>query len=268
MRRRTFVKNSVLTAGTVMAAPALTALGRQINADFPLVDLHVHMSGGFDMEVIMQLAEERNVTFGILEHPGQGYAIRNDDDLAGYMKYLRQYPVFVGLQPVYLNWSKDFSRELLDQLDYILMDPQTIPNDDGSYMRIWQLNAHVDDTEEFMKRYMGHSLKVLDEEPLDIFGWPLSLPICIARDYYTLWTDERKQMIIDAAKKKNIAIEINDMAHVPDREFILEVKKAGLKLTFGSDARTRDAGRLTYCKRMIEECNLTADDFFVPERKG
>jgi histidinol phosphatase-like PHP family hydrolase len=114
---------------------------------------------------------------------------------------------------------------------------------------------------------MAHNLEVLsNNEPINIFGWPLFLPVCIARDYYTLWTKERMQQIISAAKKRNIAIEINDMSHTPHELFINMAKEQGLKFTFGSDTRDQKAGRLDYCKYIAKKCNLKREDFFIPKR--
>ena len=73
-------------------------------------------------------------------------------------------------------------------------------------------------------------------------------------------------MIIDAAKARNIAIEISDMMRVPDEEFIMLAKRAGLKFTFGSDTRDQKTGRLDYCKRVAARCGLTEKDFFRPKR--
>lgn len=115
-----------------------------------------------------------------------------------------------------------------------------------------------------MKRYMDYSLQILNEEPINIFAWPLFLPVCIARDYYKLWTEDRMQALIKAAKKRDIAFEINDMAHTPHEEFILKAKAEGIKFTFGSDSRNQNVGRLFYCKRIAEKCHLTREDFYVP----
>lgn len=104
----------------------------------------------------MKISEERNVKFGIVEHPGKWAAIKNDDDLRRHIDKLREYPVFIGLQPMFRNWSQDFSQDLLDQLDYVLMDPQTIPLGGGKYNRIWQLDSHVEDIEVFMEQYTTH----------------------------------------------------------------------------------------------------------------
>jgi histidinol phosphatase-like PHP family hydrolase len=167
------------------------------------------------------------------------------------------------------GWSRSFSPESIKQVDYVLMDAQTIPNGNGyaETLRIWNFDTYVDDPQKFMDTYIAHILEVIDnKEPLHIFGWPLFLPVCIARDYYTLWTDKRMQAIIDALKKRNIAVEINDMSHTPHEKFILMAKGAGLKFTFGSDSRNQIVGRLDYCKYIAKKCNLKREDFFIPKR--
>jgi histidinol phosphatase-like PHP family hydrolase len=231
-----------------------------------LWDLHVHLTDRFLIKQALEISQERNVRFGIVEHPGSA-AIRNDADLRNHIAGLRKFSVLIGLQPTNLGWSKRFSPELLAQIDYVLMDPQTIPLGNGEFMHIWQFDTYVEDTSEFMERYMAYSLEILTKEPINIFGWPLFLPVCIARDYYTLWTHDRMQQLISAAKARNIAFEINDMSHTPHEEFIRMAKEQGLKFTFGSDSRNNNAGRLAYCKRIAKKCGLKADDFYTPAHK-
>ena len=74
--------------------------------------------------------------------------------------------------------------------------------------------------------------------------------------------------IISAAKARNIAIEINDMAHTPHDKFIIMAKEHGLKFTFGSDSRNMNVGRLDYCKSVAKKCGLKADDFYKPVTKS
>ena len=266
MERRTFIKNASLASGMMLVSPRMASVKPE-EYDFPLTDLHVHLTQEFTIDKVMEIAKNRNVKFGIVDHPAV-WAIRNDADLKNYIDRLRKYPVYIGLQPLELGWSKKFSPELLSQIDYILMDPQRVQMKNGEMLQIWEFNTYVEDTEEFMERYMEHSMDILNNEPINIFGWPLFLPVCIARDYYTLWTENRMQQIITAAKKKNIAIEINDMAHTPHDKFILKAKQAGLKFTFGSDSRNPNAGRLAYSKAVAKKCNLRKEDFYVPAQKG
>jgi histidinol phosphatase-like PHP family hydrolase len=264
MERRTFLKTTALAAGSLAARPFSNFATAAEDFDFPLWDLHVHLTDRFSIKQVMDIAQERHVQFGILEHPGQQGPIRNDADLRNYIERLRKFPVRIGLQPVNLGWSKMFSPDLLAQIDYVLMDPQTVPLGNGEFMHIWEFSTYVEDTNEFMERYMAYSLEILTKEPINIFGWPLFLPVCIARDYYTLWTQDRMQRLISAAKARNIAFEINDMSHTPHEEFIKMAKDQGLKFTFGSDSRNNNAGRLAYCKRIARKCGLKADDFYTP----
>jgi len=75
------------------------------------------------------------------------------------------------------------------------------------------------------------------------------------------------EIIIEAARKRGVAFEINDLARTPHAEFILMAKKAGCKFTFGSDTRDHRTFRLDYSKQIANLCGLTRDDFFMPVRK-
>jgi histidinol phosphatase-like PHP family hydrolase len=154
------------------------------------------------------------------------------------------------------------------------MDALTLPNPDGSYLAIWQIDTMVDDEGAFMTRYMHFIEQVLTTEPIDIFGWPTFLPVPIAREYSRLWTDRRIHRIIEmcanppkGSQAKKIAIEINEVAHVPDEKFIQRAKQAGLKFTFGTDSRNLHAAHFYYCYRMAQRCGLSDGDMFAVKRK-
>jgi histidinol phosphatase-like PHP family hydrolase len=267
MQRRTFIKNAGIAGGMMAVSPLLGNNIAFSEDGFPLMDLHVHLAQNHSIDDIMAIAKKTNVQFGVVENPG--YNVRDDASLKEYIDKLRPYPVYIGLQPMSPGWSRNFSPELLSQLDYVIMDAQTFPmgNSYGETLRIWNFDTYVDDTSKFMEAYVAHSLEVLNNnEPINVFGWPLFLPVCIARDYYTLWTKDRMQQIISAASKRNIAFEINDLAHTPHEEFINMAKGQGLKFTFGSDTRDNKTGRLDYCKYIAKKCNLKREDFFIPKR--
>jgi histidinol phosphatase-like PHP family hydrolase len=271
--RRDFLKRAAIgaTVFTFISDDAFSNSeknGEQIKIDFPIVDYHVHLSGGFNIERAVELSKKRGIKFGIVEHPGPGYKIVNDEALKEYIDMLKNYPVYKGLQPVYPNWAKTFSKELLFQLDYILMDALTLPEKDGSWLRIWRADTKVADKEAFMKRYVDFNLQILSDEPIDIFAWPTFLPACIAEEYDTLWTNERMQKIIDIAVKKEIAIEINEQAKVPKIEFVNMAKKAGAKFTFGTDSRNDKAGQFEYCLQIAQQAGLAEKDMFVPKPDG
>jgi histidinol phosphatase-like PHP family hydrolase len=130
-----------------------------------------------------------------------------------------------------------------------------------------EIDTVVDDGEEFMTRYMPFIEQLLTSEPIDIFAWPTFLPVPIARQYAQLWTPQRVDRIIDLARARKIAIEINEVAHVPDENFIGRAKRAGLKFTFGTDSRNEHAAHLYYGYQMVQRCGITEADLFVPKRK-
>jgi len=234
---------------------------------FPVTDYHVHLSPELTIDKALALGKERGVQLGVLEHPGPNFAIRTDADLKQYIGTLRKYPVQIGLQPVYLGWSKAFSKDLLGQLDYILMDALTLPKRDGGYIELWQVTTQYDDEQAFMHCYTEFIEQILTTEPIDIFGWPTFLPVAIARDYSQLWTRPRIEHIIELAAARKIAIEINEASHVPDETFIQLAKQAGLKFTFGTDSRNQNAAHFSYCYQLAQKCGLTESDMFVPRKK-
>lgn len=238
--------------------------------NFPIYDLHMHRSQSQTAEQMVEKARAAGFrSFGILENAG-AWGVRTNEDLKRFIDEVKDYPCYMGLQPVRIGWSKDLDKDLLDQLDYFVMDPQFDfkGNKYGDDMQVWDHNCYVDDAEFFMEQNVQHYLDIIDNpEPLNVFGWPLFLPMCLQRDYYRLWTTERQERIIEAARKRAIAFEINDLAHTPHPEFILRAKSAGVKFTFGSDTRDHRSFRLDYCKRVAQLCGLTEEDFYIPVRK-
>jgi histidinol phosphatase-like PHP family hydrolase len=265
--RRTFIQTSMLSGAALATKRHLPAAVPVAKPGFQVADYHVHLSPELSIERAVNLGKERQVQIGIVEHPGPGNKIQTDADLRKYIDELRHYPVRIGLQPVYAGWSKSFSKSLLNQLDYVLMDALTLPRPEGGWLAIWQIDTMVDDEEEFMARYMKFIEQVLATEPIDIFAWPTFLPVPIARQYKELWTRQRIERIIDLAQAGKIAIEINEVAHVPDENFIVMAKRAGLKFTFGTDARNQNAAHFYYCYQMAQKCGLIEADIFQPKAK-
>ena len=279
MKRKEFLRNSALMIASlglgsgfqqVKAAQPSTISQPQDAKAFPLYDLHVHTSQSQTQEQIVEKAKTNGIEmYGLMQNVAP-WGIRTDEDLQKHYESVKNFPGFIALQPVYVGWSRNLSKETIDKFDYVLMDPQWIPNMNkyGDQGEVWDHNCYVSDEEAFMERNMEFYLEVINNpEPLDIFGWPLYLPPSIARDYYRLWTKERMEMIIEAAAKRGVAFEINDLARTPHAEFILMAKKAGCKFSFGSDTRDYRTSRLDYCKEIASLCGLTRDDFFIPTRK-
>ena len=246
---------------------SVSEVGANTQLDFPIMDLHVHRSDKQSIEDIVEKSKRTGIKFGVMENVAP-LGITNDEQLKAYLDAVSPYPVYVGLQPMSPGWSKNLSKELIERADYVAMDPQIVTNGNGygEDVMVWEYATYIEDAEAFMERNMAHYINILTgDEPLDIFACPLLLPYCIEREYSKLWTKKRLQTIIDAAKARDIAIEISDMMRVPHDEFILMAKRAGLKFTFGSDTRDEKTGRLDYCKYIAKRCGLKENDFFVPK---
>ena len=233
---------------------------------FPLVDYHVHLTEQFTIDMAVDLSLKRNVKFGIVEHPGPQFGLETDQDLERYIENLRKYPVHVGLQPVYRGWSERFSKGLLDELDYVLMDADTVPLEGNNTLEIWRHDNYIADIDDFMSMYMAHIENILKYEPISIFARPTYLPVNFARYYDELWTEERVVKIVELARKRNIAFEISTPMHVPKKEIILKAKDAGVKFVFGTNARNADAGKLHYGLKMVQECSLSRGDMLFITR--
>ena len=279
MNRKSFLKTSgLLLAGAMTgnlqakdaASPRTTAHAAPAQTAYPLMDLHVHRSDKLTIDDIVVLSKKLNMQIGVMENIAP-WGIQTDEALKSYIDTIRPYPVFVGLQPMSPGWSKNLSAALINQADYIIMDPQIVEkgNRYGETIKLWEYNCYIDDADYFMEQNMKHYLRILTgDEPLDVFACPLFLPCCLQREYERLWTKQRLTQLIEAAEARHIAFEINDIVHVPHEEFIRMAKQAGLKFTFGSDSRNHYVGRLDYCKQVASRCGLTEKDFFVPVRKG
>lgn len=278
MNRKEFIRTtSFLVAGTAITGrvhasePSIKEAGPVVKPSpegFPMYDLHVHTSQQQSIDDIVKKSKELGITFGVHQNVAP-YGINSNEKLKAFIDEMKQYPVYIGLQPMSLGWSENLDKDLIAQVDYVAMDPQVVPkaNGYGEDIQVYTYASYIDDAETFMKVNMDYYMKILSkQEPIDIFACPFYLPNAIERDYYTLWTKERMEMIIEACKKNTIAIEINDLMHVPHKEFILMAKKAGVKFTFGSDTRNQQTGRLDYCKSIARECELKMSDFFIPKR--
>jgi histidinol phosphatase-like PHP family hydrolase len=89
----------------------------------------------------------------------------------------------------------------------------------------------------------------------------------MADRYSHFWTEERMDRVIKAAKDNSIAIEINNRYKIPSIDFIKRAKTAGVKFTVGTNNVDENFSGAEYARKMIKECNLTQDNFFIPDKK-
>jgi hypothetical protein len=264
-------------------APVVDDVYRRIIAcgahNIPLVDYHVHLKGGLTLEQALERSRRDGIQYGIALNCGKGFPVESDEGLRRFVDTMKGQPVFLALQAEGREWLQMVSRQAVALFDYVFTDSMTWTDNHGRRMRTWmpQEVGTITDVEEFMETLVERAVGILEREPIDIYVNPTFLPAQIAKDYDRLWTEARMKKVVAAAARNHVAVEINDRMRLPSFAFLRMAKEAGCKFTFGTNnAGPNDLGRSEYGLRMVEECQLTWRDFFVPgawwpkavERKG
>ena len=260
--RRDFIKKSAIGSAVVLAPNLLFSM-RNGEEEIRLIDYHVHPSRDLTIEEAVAHFKSKNMQFGIVEHPGMRSNIVDDKSLLDYIQRIHSFNAYVGLQPLDPMWHERFSKEAIAKLDYVIMDALEIPDGKGNYERIWEQRFVLYNKSTFMDRYMDFHMEVLENGKSNILANPTFLPVCLAPEYYKLWTEKRMDKIIHSAIKNNVAFEINSVYQYPKIPFIKMAKEAGAKFSFGSNGhRLQEISNYSYCYEMVKECGLTSDDFF------
>src|SRR5262249_46342898 len=194
-------------------------------------------------------------------------AVTDDSGLIQFIESLKSQPCFVGMQAEGREWTQMFSRKTVARFDYVFTDAETWTDNRGKRMRLWipEEVGVIGDIPEFMGTLVDRTVSILEKEPIDIFANPTFLPAQIAPDYDRLWTPERMKRVIDAAVQRHVAIELNDRYQLPGATFVKMAKAAGCKFSFGTNNSTAgDLRRSEYGLKMVQECRLGWQDFFVP----
>ena len=239
-------------------------------ANYPLVDFHVHLKGGWTIEQALEKSRKDGIQYGIAINGGKGFPVTNDEQLLAALKPLQGQPVFLALQGEGREWPGTFSRRVLEQFDYIFTDAMTFTDDNGRRMRLWipEEVGEIKDHEAFMDTIVDRIVKVITNEPIDIYVNATFLPDAMAKEYDTLWTAQRMQRVIDAARASGVAIEINNRYKIPSLAFIRMAKQAGIQFTCGTNNAGLDMGRDEYCIEMIRAAGLQWQDMWLPRPEG
>jgi hypothetical protein len=235
----------------------------------PITDLHIHLKGDFGIDDAVKKSQAENISYGIAFNCGLKFPIHQDSQIDSVLLTMKAYPQFlVGMQAEGREWVNMFSEESIQKFDYVFTDAMTFTDEKGRRNRIWIRNeTWIDDEEEFMDCLVNTIVKIMNEEPIDIYVNPTFLPEQMAGRYETFWTKDRMNKVIQAAKVNNIAIEINNRYRIPSYEFIRSAKDAGVKFTVGTNNMDSHFSGAEYAREMIKECSLTEEDFFRPANK-
>ncbi len=235
--------------------------------NIPMVDYHVHLKLGLTLERALAKSRRDGIEYGIAVNCGKGFPVENDAAVRAFFDSMQGKPCFIAMQAEGREWTQMFSPKVAALFDYIFTDSMTWTDNRGKRMRTWipEEVGTIADPQEFMATLVDRTVGILEHEPIDIYANPTFLPDAIAKDYDRLWTDERMQKVIGAAVKNGVAIEINNRYKLPSANFIKAAKAGGAKFSFGTNnTGPTDLGRCEYGLRMVDECKLTWQDFFVP----
>ena len=244
-------------------------IARLKQSGFPLVDFHIHLKGGLTIEQAVALSRRNGIRYGIAANCGAKFPITDDAGIDRFIRSVKGYPVYVGMQAEGRGWPRMFSKEAIARFDYVFTDAMTIIDHRGKSARLWMKDeVDIPDKQAFMELLVRTIVTILNEEPIDIYVNPTYLPAVLASEYDTLWTPERFRKVIDAAATNGVAIEISNRLHLPKPDFIKQAKRAGIKFTFGTNNTNPDLGRMEYGLEMIRVCGLTPQDMWKPKPDG
>lgn len=246
------------------------AIIRLQQRNFPVIDYHVHLKGGLTKEMAHAMSMNYGINYGVAPNAGEGGVGRmlaDDKEVYEYYEEVKPLPFLCGVQGEGRRWTSTFSQEALGIFDYLFTDAMTIRDHKNRNSRIYRAEeVHYDGLtkEQYMDIIVEQTVKILTNEPADIFANPTFIPDEMNVDYDKYWTDERIEKVLDVLECHNIALEINPRYKIPSFKIISLAKERGLKFTFGTNNVDANFGKLEYCIEAIEKCGITADDIWFP----
>ena len=237
--------------------------------DFPVLDYHVHLKGGFTKEAAARQSRRLGINYAIAPNCGIGFPITSDEGVYNFLDSMRNQPFVLAMQGEGREWSTTFSKEAREQFDYVFTDALTFTDPKGRRVRLWiapEVIIDNNDQEAYMDLIVQKTCDVL-QEPADIFVNPFFLPECMNDRYEQFWTDARVDKVIRALVASGKALEINELYRIPSRRIIQKAKEAGVKFTFGSNNVSPEVGKLEYALQMKQACGITAEEMYMPHVK-
>ena len=236
--------------------------------NYPVIDYHVHLKGGLTKEIAHAMSMNYGINYGVAPNAGEGGVGRmlaDDKEVYEYYEEVKPLPFLCGVQGEGRKWTATFSQKALGIFDYLFTDAMTIMDHKNRNSRIYRA-VHYDGVskEQYMEQIVDQTVKILTNEPADIFANPTYIPEDMQADYDKYWTDERINRVLDVMQKHSIALEINPRYKIPSMKIIQMAKDRGLKFTFGTNNVDANFGKLEYCIEAIKQCGITADDIWFP----
>jgi histidinol phosphatase-like PHP family hydrolase len=214
--------------------------------NFPLVNLRTRADGGPTLRELRAIHGRTGLFAGRLYQLGNRHEAADEAAAIKVLKEMRNEPVFTGLE---VSWPGERSLPgpaTLAQFDYIL---GRCPVGEAD---------HAD-----MDGVVERRAQAMTELPIDVLADPLQVPASVSARTDELWTEERMRVIIAAAVKNGVALEISSHDHQPSEKFIALAKTAGAKFTVGDDGGG-DYTDWSYVLEIQKKLGLTWRNMWVP----
>ncbi len=142
--------------------------------EFPITDLHIHLKGNFTLDDAVKKSAAENIRYGIAFNCGYKFPIHSDSQIDSVVQLMKNYPQFyMAMQAEGREWVNIFSKESRNKFDYVFTDGMTFTDAKGRRNRIWiKEETWIDDEQEFMDYLVGIIVKILNEEPINIYVNP------------------------------------------------------------------------------------------------
>ena len=204
------------------------------------------------------------INYAIAVNCGKDFPINKDSLALEFLERNRPEPYVVAMQAEGREWMKLISKPVRDKFAYVFTDAMTFEDRQGNRVHLWKPEeVHIADRQAYMDMITEKICGVVCE-PANIYANATYLPAELQPHYAELWTEARREKVLDALVKGGMALEISARYKIPDAKFIKAAKKRGVKFTFGSNNGDSNFGKLEYCLQMAKECALTAEDMLPP----
>ncbi len=241
---------------------------RQVLArdNFPLVDLRTHVEGGPTLEELRLIHGRTGIFAGRVYHWGSRNEATDDAAAGRIVAQMASEPAFTGLEVFGADFQSTPRLETLAKFDYVVAhyailgwgsDMIVEPGHEKEQQRGFE--------ESNMDNLVKGRVRTMAELPVDVLADPLQLPIEYAGRAAELWTEERMRVLIDAAVKYGVALEISPHARQPSEKFVALAKAAGAKFTVGDNgSNAQDFTDWSYVLELQQKLKLTWRDMYVP----
>jgi histidinol phosphatase-like PHP family hydrolase len=242
----------------------LEQVARLKTKGIPLTDYHIHIRGGMTPEKAFHWSKLSGIRSGVLENHGSGWTLSDNVQLNAFIEDVQKYPeLLIGIQVNDRDWFKTIDPELLKKLDYILADTMIMEG-----QKLWfEQEYEIADENSWLERYFNHCMTVVNE-PVTILANPTYLPDKIKHRCDDFWTEERMGMLIDAAVKNNVALEIQAGTNFPNKKFVELALKKGAKISIGRNNHDDKQNELKRSLDWLEELGVKAENMLDVKKRS